>query len=97
MTKSKAITTGTSLNILMWQQVQTTESWETTTPFIWEYYDAKSSLHGAVLRALTCYLTGAFPTEKYTYYNMHDEEILYLLIHHFYGVEILIHFYFVSI
>jgi hypothetical protein len=65
-----AVTAGSSLNIMTWQQVNGTESLHTMIPAVEEYLKVKKSVR-------------ADPTRRnYHYYDLHDGKMLYLLTQH---------------
>ena len=68
---SRSVTAGSSLNILTWQQMKGAESIYTLTPAVESYYQSKKVL---------CQQSRS--RNNYSYYDLHDGKMLYLLTQH---------------
>ena len=69
------MTTGSSLNILTWQQLQGTESLYTMMPAVKDYFlRRRFSRICYLMTPMRCFSRG-----KYWFYNLHDGKMLYLL------------------
>ena len=71
--RKKEVSAGSSLNILTWQQLQGTESWEAMMPAVEEYFTLKYQLRQDLTRT---------NRNNYFFYDLHDGKMLYLLTQH---------------
>lgn len=68
----KIVTAGSSLNVLTWQQLRGTESIHSMKPAVEEYFKTKKVQRDLSLEE----------GKKYSYYDLHDGKMLYLLTQH---------------